>query len=62
MKMIKSQGVLLERLNHLEKKVKETFEALEGGDDDDEEAEEQGEEDIEGYGDEYGEQEEKKQE
>ena len=39
MKMIKSQGVLLDRLNHLEKKVKETFEALEGGEHD-EEAEE----------------------
>lgn len=54
MKMIKSQGVLLDRLNHLEKKVKETFEALEGGEQD-EEPEEQGEE--EDYGEEYGEEE-----
>lgn len=58
MKMIKSQGVLLDRLSHLEKKVKETFEALEGGEPD-EEPEEQGEE--EDYGEEYGEEEEQEQ-
>ena len=57
MKMIKSQGVLLDRLGQLEKKVKETFEALEGGDEEDSDAQEQGEEEMEGYGQEYGQEE-----